>query len=114
MHVERLAEIPEDDQCGLPQVVAETGHVHLDQISALTERIDTLQKEMRTEALKDDTARRLQIMPGIGPVTAMAVAAFAPPMETFRRGRDFVASRRVRASGTTLGLVLKQHSTCGR
>ena len=35
-------------------------------------------------------------------------------METFRRGRDFAASRRMRASGTTLGLVPKQHSTGGK
>lgn len=105
VHVARLAEILEDDQCGLPQVVAETGHVYLDQIAALTERIDALQKQMRAEALQDDAARRLQTMPGIGPVTAMAVTAFAPPMETFRRGRDFAA---------WLGLVPKQHSTGGQ
>ena len=40
--------------------------------------------------------------PGVGPVTAMAIQAFAPPMESFRRGRDFSA---------WLGLVPKQHTT---
>ncbi|WP_407943329.1 transposase [Mangrovicoccus ximenensis] len=30
-------------------------------------------------------------MPGVGPVTAMAVAACAPPMDAFGRGRDFPA-----------------------
>jgi transposase len=35
----------------------------------------------------------------------MAVAAFAPPMEAFRRGRDVAA---------WLGLVPKQHSTGGK
>jgi transposase len=44
-------------------------------------------------------------MPGIGPITAMAVEAFAPPMETFRRGRDFAA---------WLGLVPRQRSTGGK
>ena len=47
----------------------------------------------------------MQTMPGVGPITAMAVAAFAPPMEVFRRGRDFAA---------WLGLVPKQHSTGGK
>ena len=44
-------------------------------------------------------------MPGIGPITAMAVEAFAPPMQTFKRGRDFAA---------WLGLVPVQHSTGGK
>jgi transposase len=44
-------------------------------------------------------------MPGIGPVTAAAIEAFAPPMATFKRGRDFAA---------WLGLVPRQHSTGGK
>ena len=44
-------------------------------------------------------------VPGIGPITAMAIQAFAPPMEGFRRGRDFAA---------WLGLVPRQHSTGGK
>jgi transposase len=30
-------------------------------------------------------------MPGIGPITAMAIETFAPPMQTLKRGRDFAA-----------------------
>ncbi len=44
-------------------------------------------------------------IPGIGPITVMAFQAFAPPMESFRRGRDFSA---------WLGLVPRQHSTGGK
>ena len=44
-------------------------------------------------------------MPGVGPMTALAVEAFAPDMSCFRRGRDFSA---------WLGLVPKQHSTGGK
>ena len=43
--------------------------------------------------------------PGIGPITALALEAFAPPMEGFRRGRDFSA---------WLGLVPRQHTTGGK
>lgn len=50
-------------------------------------------------------ARRLQTMPGIGSLTAMAVEAFAPPMESFRCGRDFAA---------WLGLVPRQNSSGGK
>ena len=44
-------------------------------------------------------------VPGIGPLCAMAIQAFAPPMESFRRGRDFAA---------WLGLVPRQSSTGGK
>ena len=44
-------------------------------------------------------------VPGIGPITAMAIQAFAPPMESFQRGRDFSA---------WLGLVPRQHTTGGK
>lgn len=30
-------------------------------------------------------------MPGIGPVCAMAITAFAADLQEFRRGRDFAA-----------------------
>jgi transposase len=57
------------------------------------------------QARRDVTTRRLQTMPGIGPITAMAIETFAPPMEVFRRGRDLTA---------WLGLVPVQHSTGGK
>ena len=44
-------------------------------------------------------------MPGVGPITAMAIETFAPPMTVFKRGRDFAA---------WLGLVPRQHSTGGK
>ena len=49
--------------------------------------------------------RQLQTMPGVGPITALAVETFAPPMDQFRRGRDFAA---------WLGLVPRQHSSGGK
>lgn len=44
-------------------------------------------------------------MPGVGPLTALAVEAFAPDMTSFKRGRDFAA---------WLGLVPRQRSSGGR
>ncbi len=42
---------------------------------------------------------------GIGPITALAVEAFAPTMASFKPGRD---------SAAWLGLAPRQHSTCGK
>jgi Flp pilus assembly pilin Flp len=44
-------------------------------------------------------------MPGVGPITAMAIETFAPPMEVFCRLLDFAA---------WLELVPVQHSTGGK
>src|SRR3546814_20270781 len=60
---------------------------------------------MKVLAAEADTARRLQTIPGAGPLTALAVEAFAPPMESFRCGRDFAA---------WLGLVPRQFSSGGK
>ena len=76
-----------------------------DTIATLDGRIAQLDAEIARRAREDETARRLMTVPGIGPVTAIAIAAIAPPTEIFRRGRDFAA---------WLGLTPLQNSTGGK
>jgi transposase len=103
--VRRLAERMEDPASGLPPLVIELVRLHLEQLGACDEKIAALDARLRTEARNDPDAVRLQTAPGIGPLNAMAIRAFAPEMGSFRRGRDFAA---------WLGLVPRQHSTGGR
>lgn len=77
----------------------------MEQIAEKTTRIEAKTKKAKDLAAQTDTARRLQTMPGVGPLTAMAIEAFAPEMAHFRRGRDFAA---------WLGLVPRQHSSGGK
>ncbi len=90
-HVGRLASALEDPDLDMPDAVRERAGLLLNQIAGLGEKIDGLEEEIRAAARQDDEGRRLMTVPGTGPITAMAVQAFAPPMETFRRGRDFAA-----------------------
>jgi transposase len=60
--------------------------MYLEQIAACSEKIAALEKSLRAETAADAEAARLMTVPGLGPVTAMAIAAFAPPMTSFRRG----------------------------
>jgi transposase len=85
--------------------VVELSRVFLEQIDGLSKKIGELEKATVHEAARGATTRRLQTMPGVGPITAMAIETFAPPMTTFKRGRDFAA---------WLGLVPRQHSTGGK
>lgn len=100
-----IAEIVDDPNTELPTIIRSTSRNLLDEIEEKNRRIDALLKQIKQDAALAETARRLQTMPGIGPITSMAIEAFAPPMESFRRGRDFAA---------WLGLVPRQHSSGGK
>lgn len=94
-----------DETCALPDAVREMGAIYLQQIARLTELIERLANELEAASKTDVQLRRLCTIPGIGPVTAGAVAAFAPDLDTFDSGRNFAA---------WLGLVPRQRSTGGK
>lgn len=104
-HLKRIEPILEDPNSDLPALVREECRDMLAQISEKTARIEARTKRAKELAALTDTAKRLQTMPGVGPLTALAIEAFAPDMTSFRRGRDFAA---------WLGLVPRQHSTGGK
>ena len=104
-HVKRLAEAVEDADSGLSTPVRELGALLLLQVTDLDEKIAGLDNDLRQQAREDEQAARLMSIPGIGTLSAMAIQAFAPPMESFGCGRDFAA---------WLGLVPRQSSTGGK
>jgi len=76
-----------------------------DQCRGLDESIETLEAEIVAHARRDDTARRLATIPGIGPITASLIAATVADIGVFQSARHFAA---------WLGLVPRQHSTGGK
>lgn len=104
-HVGRLAALVEGDDGALPEGVPELAQLLLGQIAGLSEKIAGLDGELRRSASADDTVRRLTTIPGVGPISAAAITTFAPPMETFSKGRDFAA---------WVGLTPRQHSSGGK
>ncbi len=103
--IKRIEAILEEPHSDLPELMREECRDLLDQIVALTVRIAARTAKVRALSAERDIARRLQTMPGVGPLTALAIEAFAPPMENFRCGRDFAA---------WLGLVPRQFSSGGK
>lgn len=104
-HLKRIEVIVEDVDTDLPELVREECRDLLAQIAEKSVRIEDKTKKIFDLAKRDDQARRLQTMPGVGPMTAMAIEAFAPAMQSFRSGRDFAA---------WLGLVPRQFSSGGK
>ena len=104
-YLSRLAEVVEEEGTALPDPARYACRLLLEQISVLTAQIKSLQNKVAEVSVKTGISRQLQTMPGVGPIGALAIETFAPPMDQFRRGRDFAA---------WLGLVPRQHSSGGK
>jgi transposase len=104
-HLTKLVTAVKDPAIPLPEAARPILCVLVETLRSLDERIRLLDVAIARRAKEDKTARRLMTIPGVGPVTATALAALAPPAETFKRGRDFAA---------WLGLTPLQRSTGGR
>jgi transposase len=104
-HVPQLVQAVEDGAEPIPELARTILQGLIEMLQALDDRIAGLDREIAQRAKEDETARRLMTIPGVGPVTATALAALAPPAETFKRGRDFAA---------WVGLTPLQHSTGGK
>jgi transposase len=68
-------------------------------------RIADVSREIEATAARDERARRLMTVPGIGPLTATAIVAAAGDGRQFRRAGDMAA---------WIGLVPREHSTGGK
>jgi transposase len=104
-HVPQLVQAVENPDEPLPEIARPVLQILIDTLHRLDEQIADLDREIVRRAKADETAHRLMTIPGIGPVTAVALTALAPPAQTFRRGRDFAA---------WVGLTPLQHSTGGK
>jgi len=105
-HVAMLGDLLADEVgSSLPEAARSMFRTMLDLLEELNEKIGDLDKEIARRAREDAVARRLMTIPGVGPITATALAALAPPAETFTKGRDFAA---------WLGLAPRQMSTGGK
>ncbi len=87
----KLIAIVEDPESDLPADAVPTLKVLISALARLEEEIRTLDTEIARRAKENDVARRLMMVPGIGPLSATAIATLAPPPEAFRKGRDFAA-----------------------
>lgn len=104
-NIKRIDAIIRDATIDLPDVVREECRDLLAQIAEKTARIETRTAQFTDVSRGSIAATRLQTMPGVGPMIALAVEAFTPAMTTFRSGRDFAA---------WLGLVPRQFSSGGK
>jgi len=75
------------------------------QLRTLDEAIDKIDRALMKKAKTDATARRLMSIPGLGPITALAMAASVQDASSFEGPREFAAF---------LGLTPRQNSSGGK
>ena len=87
----RLVELVRDPTSELPEEARTVLEVLAQILQQVEDKIEVLDVEIARRARANPLIKRLMTIPGVGPITATALAALAPTPETFRRGRDFAA-----------------------
>lgn len=99
----KVAELASSDTWPAPMITALQSLVG--QLRGLGDEIDRLDKDLLTHHRACERSSRLASIPGIGPITASAIAATVPDASVFRSGRQFAA---------WLGLTPRANSSGGR
>ena len=102
-NVNRLIEACESAK--LPAVARKSLNLLADQLVDTQKRIADLTADVRADASANDAARRLQTIPGVGPIVASAFVASLPDISDFKSGRDLSA---------WIGLTPKPQSSGGK
>lgn len=100
----RVADLA-DELDTLPEAARLPLRALFDQLAETQARIGRLTDEIEEVHRQNDVSRRLASIPGVGVLTATAIAATTPDVSNFSSARDYAA---------WLGLTPKQHSTGGK
>ena len=102
--MEALLETINDDQ-GVPDLARQIFAGLVQQLQAVEAQVCALEKRLMAWHRENELSRRLATIPGIGPITATALAMKVPEPHMHRSSRHFAA---------WVGLTPKDHSTAGR
>jgi transposase len=101
----RVPEILEDGENDLPGSFRRLIARLLEHFKDLDRQVDELESEITLWHRDNPASKKLAAIPGIGPITASAIAACVGDARNFKNGRQLAA---------WLGLVPRQHSTGGK
>lgn len=101
----RLSEIIGGDNQVLSPFLRTLVSRYYEQLVMLDEELSWHNKHIAEQVKQDDDCRRLQEMPGFGPIVSYAFKSWIGSGKQFKRGRDASAA---------LGVVPKQHSSADK
>jgi transposase len=100
-----VGRIRQADSAVLPDMAKDAMLLLVEQLHALVRQIQTLNRRLLAWHRQDQASQRLATIPGVGIISATALAASVTDPGQFRSGREFSAS---------LGLVPRQNSSGGK
>ncbi len=103
--VELIEHVRRAEAGELPDLARATVLVLADQLSAIAVQVHALERRLLAWHRQDQDSQRLATIPGVGIISATALAASVPDPSLFRSGREFAAF---------LGLVPRQNSSGGK
>ena len=101
----RMPDILEDGENSLPGAMRKLLERLNDHLKELDRQVEELELQIKLWHKESEVSRKLEAIPGIGPITASAIVATVGNATEFRNGRQLAA---------WLGLVPKQHSSGGK
>jgi transposase len=101
----KLADQVMADKAALPSYARAALEILIRQIMAVGTEVAVLDQQLMAWHTESEASRRLEAIPGLGIITATAIAATVTDAEQFKSGRQFAA---------WLGLTPQQHSTGGK
>jgi transposase len=101
----KLPEVLQDADNGLSDASRALFARLLEHFRVLDRQVEELEREIGAWHREDSASRRLEAIPGIGPITASALVASVGDAKVFHNGRQFAA---------WLGLVPRQRSSGGK
>ncbi len=103
--MELIGKLRDDEEIDLPDIARSALLALAAQLDAMGCEIRSLERQLMVWHRADETSQRLQTIPGVGIITATALAASVTDPSVFRSGRQFAAF---------LGLVPRQNSSGGK
>ena len=101
---ERLPEILEDGENGLPGMMRQLLQRLVEHFKTLDKQVGEIEREIKLWHRENENSRKLEDIPGIGPITASAYAAMVGDGKSFKNARQVPA---------WLGMVPRHEGTGG-
>ena len=102
---ELVTKLRNDDTLGVPEVGVSVLLSLASQLDCLEQEVRKIEHQLLAWYRQNAASQRLETIPGIGLITAMALAASVPDPAVFKSGRQFAAY---------LGLIPRQNSSGGK
>jgi len=100
-----VARLTEGEDLGVPELARSALLSLAAQLYSLTHERQRIERELMAWHRRSAASQRLETIPGVGIITATALAASVPDPSVFKSGRQFAAF---------LGLVPRQNSSGGK